>query len=59
MTSGQEVLRIFWPVDTLRSVKQGVVVGWKNSDTDIVVVSVLEDVEACRDNHFIPLLIVD
>lgn len=39
------LLRIFWPHDLSRTVSSGVIVGWKNSDLDVFVLSILEDVE--------------
>lgn len=39
------LLRIFWPLDIPKSNAPGVLVGWKNSDFDVLVVAVLEDVE--------------
>ena len=39
------LLRIFWPLDIPESSAPGVLVGWKNSDFDVCVVAVLEDVE--------------
>lgn len=40
------LMRIFWPLDIPRSNSSGVIVGWKNSEFDVLVVAVLEDVEA-------------
>ena len=45
MVPGNGVLRIFWPLDAVRSKNRGVIVGWRNSETDLVVVAVLQDVE--------------
>lgn len=39
------LLRLFWPSTLARSTTPGVIVGWRNSDLDLVVVTVLEDVE--------------
>ena len=39
------LLRIFWPSDAPRNNKPGTVVGWRNSDLDVFVVAILEDVE--------------
>ncbi len=39
------LMRIFWPVDIPISPSPGVIVGWKNSDFDVLVVAVLEDVD--------------
>lgn len=45
MVAAKGLLRIFWPSDTPKSKTQGTIVGWRNSELDIFVVSVLEDVE--------------
>ncbi|KAJ0424075.1 muts domain V-domain-containing protein [Aspergillus carlsbadensis] len=39
------LLRIFWPYDLPRSSAPGVIVGWRNSELDLFVLAVLEDVE--------------
>lgn len=43
------LMRIFWPTDIPRTTAFGVVVGWKNSELDFLVVAILEDVEASFD----------
>jgi phosphatidylinositol glycan class Q protein len=40
------LMRIFWPLDIARTASPGVIVGWKNSELDFLVVAILEDVEA-------------
>ena len=45
MVSSDGLLRIFWPSDTPRTKRQGTIIGWKNSDLDFFVVTVLQDVE--------------
>ncbi|KAH8595181.1 N-acetylglucosaminyl transferase-like protein component Gpi1 [Bisporella sp. PMI_857] len=40
------LMRIFWPSDLPRTESPGILVGWRNSSLDVLVVSVLEDVEA-------------
>ncbi|KAG7009152.1 N-acetylglucosaminyl-phosphatidylinositol biosynthetic protein [Physcia stellaris] len=45
MVANNGLLRIFWPSDVPRDKKQGTIVGWKNSDLDIFVVSILQGVE--------------
>lgn len=45
MVAVSGVLRIFWPSDAPRSKTQGTLVGWRNSELDIFVVSILQDVE--------------
>ncbi|KAK5942674.1 pig-Q [Knufia obscura] len=39
------LLRLLWPDTLARSTTPGVIVGWRNSDLDLFVVTVLEDVE--------------
>ncbi|PGH21567.1 hypothetical protein AJ80_03127 [Polytolypa hystricis UAMH7299] len=39
------LLRVFWPYDISRSAAPGVIVGWRNSELDLFVVSVLDHVE--------------
>ncbi|KAI0023419.1 N-acetylglucosaminyl transferase component-domain-containing protein [Xylariomycetidae sp. FL0641] len=39
------LMRVFWPVDIARSQYPGVIVGWRNSGLDVVVVAVLDHVE--------------
>ncbi|KAB8230039.1 muts domain V-domain-containing protein [Aspergillus alliaceus] len=45
MLMNDGLLRVFWPYDLPRSSSQGVIVGWKNSELDLFVLTVLEDVE--------------
>ncbi len=45
MVATNGLLRIFWPSDALKNKSQGILVGWRNSPLDILVVSVLHDVE--------------
>jgi len=40
------LMRIFWPLDIPRTDRPGIIVGWKNSPFDVLVVAILEDVEA-------------
>ena len=45
MISHDGLLRIFWPFETSNSLRHGVLIGWRNSSSDIVVASVLYDTE--------------
>ncbi|KAL8841326.1 MAG: hypothetical protein Q9170_000956 [Blastenia crenularia] len=45
MVTPNGLLRIFWPSDAPRRKEGGTIVGWKNSDLDIFVVSILKGVE--------------
>ena len=45
MVDADSLLRVFWPSDAPRSELQGTIVGWRNSELDIFVVSILEEVE--------------
>ncbi|KAH9905929.1 Gpi1-domain-containing protein [Xylariomycetidae sp. FL2044] len=39
------LMRVFWPIDITRSLDPGVIVGWRNSNLDVVVVAVLDHVD--------------
>lgn len=45
MLKGNGLLRIFWPNNLDRTTTPGVIVGWRNSELDLFVITVLEDVE--------------
>ena len=45
MVTNNGLLRIFWPNDLPRSTTPGVIVGWRNSELDLFVVTVLEDAD--------------
>ncbi|EEP82011.1 conserved hypothetical protein [Uncinocarpus reesii 1704] len=45
MVMNDGLLRVFWPYEFARSTAPGVIVGWRNSEFDLFVVSVLEHVE--------------
>lgn len=47
MPEDDGLMRVFWPTDLPRSDCNGVVVGWRNSALDVLVVAVLEEVEVC------------
>lgn len=47
MLMNDGLLRVFWPYDLPRSSSPGVIVGWRNSELDLFVLAVLEDVEVC------------
>ncbi|KAF2427705.1 phosphatidylinositol N-acetylglucosaminyltransferase subunit GPI1 [Tothia fuscella] len=40
---GNGLMRIFWPSDAPSSPNPGVLVGWRNSDLDVLVVAILQD----------------
>ncbi|RMZ84358.1 hypothetical protein DV738_g745, partial [Chaetothyriales sp. CBS 135597] len=40
-----DLLRVFWPNPLSRLTTPGVIVGWKNSESDLFAITVLEDVE--------------
>jgi phosphatidylinositol N-acetylglucosaminyltransferase subunit Q len=48
MVTNDGFLRIFWPNGLYRSTTPGVMVGWKNSDIDIFIVTILEDADVCE-----------
>ena len=45
MVAPNGLLRIFWPSDLPKDKRQGTIVGWRNSELDIFVVSILQGVE--------------
>lgn len=45
MVTNNGLMRIFWPSDTPTKPTAGVLVGWRNSELDIFVVTVLREVE--------------
>ena len=45
MVAPNGLLRIFWPSDLPRDKRQGAIVGWRNSELDIFVVSILQGIE--------------
>jgi len=49
MVTHNGLMRVFWPSDAPRSSLPGVLVGFRNSDTDVFVVGVLEGVEVRTD----------
>jgi phosphatidylinositol glycan class Q protein len=44
MGTDDVLMRIFWPLDFLRHDDPGVLVGWRNSETDFFVVAILNGV---------------
>ncbi|KAK2743227.1 phosphatidylinositol N-acetylglucosaminyltransferase subunit gpi1 [Myotisia sp. PD_48] len=46
MVMNDGMLRVFWPYEIARSSEPGVIVGWRISEFDVFVVSILEHVEA-------------
>ena len=38
-------MRVFWPLDAPRREDSGLVVGWRNSERDIIVVTILHDID--------------
>lgn len=45
MVTNDGLMRIFWPSDAIVGCSSGVLVGFRNSELDVIVVSVLQDVE--------------
>lgn len=45
MIAPNGLMRIFWPTDIVRCEKPGVIVGWRNSELDMVVVTILLEVD--------------
>lgn len=55
MIMSDGLLRVFWPYDLPRSSAPGVIVGWRNSELDLFVLTVLEDVEVSFDFGSVPM----
>jgi phosphatidylinositol glycan class Q protein len=49
MIAPNALMRIFWPTDFVRSDKAGVILGWRNSNLDMVVVTILFEVDVSLD----------
>jgi hypothetical protein len=45
MVTHTGLMRVFWPSDVPHSSLQGVLVGFRNSESDVFVVAILQDVE--------------
>lgn len=45
MVAQDGLMRVFWPLELVNDDKPGVLVGWRNSDTDFMVASVLPEVQ--------------
>ena len=45
MVTKNGLMRIFWPSDAAIGTSPGVLVGFRNSELDVMVVSILQDVE--------------
>ena len=44
--SSHDLLRIFWPSTLFSNGEPGVIIGWRNSDTDLTVITVLENADS-------------
>lgn len=51
------MLRVFWPNNLTRTITPGVIVGWRNSDLDLFVITVLEDVEVRFETQILRTLV--
>ena len=51
MVEHDGLMRVFWPTDIHKSDRPGVVVGWRNSNLDVFVVAVLDDVDVRNIDH--------
>lgn len=54
MVGGNGLMRVFWPSDAPSDPNPGVLVGWRNSEYDVLVIAILQDVEVSllRDNPY-------
>ncbi|KAF2666538.1 N-acetylglucosaminyl transferase component Gpi1 [Microthyrium microscopicum] len=46
MVASNGLFRIFWPSDVPNTSTPGVLIGWRNSELDVLVISILQGVEA-------------
>ncbi|KAF2501687.1 Gpi1-domain-containing protein [Lophium mytilinum] len=51
MVTNNGLMRIFWPSDAPTTPTPGVLVGWRNSELDVFVVAILQDVEIRSVEH--------
>ena len=51
MGTNNGLMRIFWPSDAPTGPSSGVLVGFRNSELDVFVVSVLQEVEVRTDRN--------
>ena len=54
MVTNDGLMRVFWPSDAVAARSSGVLVGFRNSKLDVLVVSILQDVEV--DVALVPIL---
>lgn len=54
-TKKHGLMRVFWPSDAPRDDIPGVLVGWRNSEFDVLVVGVLQGVEVSLDGYGVVL----
>ena len=47
MVAHNGLMRIFWPSDAPNRPTSGVLVGFRNAQSDVFVVSILQEVEVC------------
>ncbi|KAL9609160.1 MAG: hypothetical protein Q9167_006055 [Letrouitia subvulpina] len=45
------VLRVFWPSNAPRSKEEGIILGWRNTELDFFVVSILQHVDLRKVDH--------
>lgn len=45
MITNGGLLRVFWPNGLSGTTTSGVMVGWRNSETDIFIITILEEAE--------------
>lgn len=51
MVPNDGLARIFWPSQKIEPEATGVLVGWRNSELDILVAAILFDVEVSGSQH--------
>jgi phosphatidylinositol N-acetylglucosaminyltransferase subunit Q len=45
MVLSNGLMRVFWPSDAPSGPNSGVLIGWRNSEYDVLVIAILQDVE--------------
>jgi len=61
MVLSNGLMRVFWPSDAPGGSNPGVLIGWRNSEYDVFVIAVLQDVEvgfSPKTSHIMRLLTI-
>lgn len=58
MVVNNDLIRVFWPSDISRQYAPGVLVGFKNGERDIFIVTVLHKVEVCLNCAYVRISLI-